>query len=851
MAKKKIEEPVALPDIMEYQELSSIVNDSYIRYAYKVIEDRAIPDARDGMKPSQRRIVYAMDQLGLSPNKKHMKCAKIAGEAMGNYHPHGDASLYGTLVGMAQPWSMRLPLIDPQGNFGSIDGDAPAAMRYTEARLSHAGYALLDDISPRVVKFKRNYDDSRDEPTVLPSKIPNLLLNGGSGIAVGYATNIPPHNLKELAAVFEAYVKNPNLTVRDIIKIMPGPDFPTGGKLLGQDGVVEYYETGRGSIKIEGVYTIEEDGKANDKIVITQFPEGGSPERFRSELKDLIEKGKIGGIVDIPNYSSNKIGTKVVVEVGRNGNAKVILNQILSHTCLRVSYSVNATVLIDGKLFDKTPIIRLIKAFIDHRQEVTNNKFNAELSDTLDRIEILEGLISVASKIDEAIKIIRSSENPEAASKILIEKKIITTEKQAKAVLAITLAKLTKLEQNALIDEKNKKDERVIWLRDTLADQNKILDIVVKEQKELAEKLGDARRTKIEAAVGNITNADLIDEEDVVVCITTDDCIKRVPLTEYKKQNKGGVGVVSGNTGEELFMQSMFSASTHDDLLCFTDTGRAFAIKVFELPEATRTAKGRPIVNFINLKDKEKVCAYLPIKELGKQHLFLNFVSKNGLIKRTALKEYSKINQGGLIATKVKDNDRIVSVFLTKGIDDVLLVTHLGNSIRFSELNIRISGRSSQGVVGMKISKDDYVIGAIPVSMKYDSTDGLTETIDKDHSMMTITNKGYGKRTLVDEYLVAPVDGGKLRQQSRGGKGRVDIKQDSKNGKSIGVISVMKGSDLVVITKQGQMIRLATDTVRCMSRATSGTRLLKLADGDEVVAASCVAQQIEDVEEVE
>ncbi len=849
MAKKKEQVEIDIPDQVIPQEFSVVMNDSYVRYAYKVIEDRAIPDARDGLKPSQRRILYAMDQLGLAPNKKHMKCAKIVGETMGNYHPHGDVSLYGTLVGMAQPWSMRTPLVDPQGNFGSIDGDSAAAQRYTEAKLSLAGMSLLEDLSPRVVKFKRNYDDSRDEPVVLPAKLPNLLLNGGTGIAVAYASNIPPHNHFELAAVFEAYIRNPNISVREIIKLMPGPDFPTGGRLMGQSGVLEYYETGRGSMKLEGVYSIETDPKGNEKIVITQFPEGGSPETFREELKSLIEKGKIGGISDIANYSSNKIGTKVVVDIGRNGNVNIILNHILSHTCLRVSYSVNSTVLIDGKLYDKAPIIKLIKSFIDHRQEVLNKKFAAELSDTLERIEILEGLISVASRIDEAIKIIRASENPDAASKILIEKKIVSTERQSKAVLAITLAKLTKLEQNSLLEEKAKKDERVTWLKNILANQSDILELIIKEQKELAEKLGTPRRTKIDSPVDDISHADLIDVQDVVVCITTDDCIKRVPLSDYKKQARGGVGVVSGNTSEELFIHSMFSASTHDDLLCFTDTGRAFSIKVFDLPEASRTARGRPIINFVKLKDGEKVCAYLPVKGLGKQQMFLNFISQNGIVKRAALKEYASINKGGIIAVKVKDGDKIISVVTSKGIDDILLVTHLGNAIRFSELDIRICGRNSQGVAGIKLQAKDYVVGGIVVPMKFDA-DGDTITSDTELTMMTLTDKGWGKRTNVDEYLVAPVDGSKLRQQSRGGKGRIDISLESKVGKSVGVIPLKNGKDIVIITKQGQMVRVSADTIRVLNRGTNGSRLIKLANDDEVIAASPVAQEVEELDEV-
>ena len=845
MSRKKVSNEPKAVDLVQKEEFKSVIDLAFTRYAFKVIEDRAIPDARDGMKPSQRRILYAMDQLGLSPNKKHMKCAKIVGETMGNYHPHGDVSLYGTLVGMAQPWGMRLPLVDPQGNFGSMDGDAAAAQRYTEAKLSLAGAALLEDLSPRVVKYKKNYDESREEPTVLPARLPNLLANGGSGIAVGYATNIPPHNLRELAKVFDAYIKNNDISAREILQIMPGPDFPTGGKLLGQEGVLDYYENGKGSIKLEGVYEIEQDAKGNDKIIITEFPDGGSPEKFRNELKELIEKGKIGGISDIANYSSNKIGTKVVVEVGRNGNVKVILNHILSHTCLRVSYSINNTVLIDGKLFDKAPIRVLVKSFLTHREEVLTNKYNAELVDTNERIEVLDGLISVANKIDEAIRIIRASENAEAAAKTLIEKKIVSTERQSKAVLAITLAKLTKLEQNSLAEERNKKRERVEYLRKILSDRNEILNIIVQEQKDLAEKLGNDRRTKISGAVQMINEADLITQEDVVVCITADDCIKRVALREYKKQNRGGVGVISGNTSDQLNMKEMFTASTHDDLLCFTDTGRAFSIKVYELPEASRSARGKPIVNFINLRSNETVRAYLPIKKLGKQHLFLNFISQTGYIKRTPIRYYAKIDKSGVVAVKIKEGDKIVKVLTSCGIDDILLVTRDGMSIRFSESEIKLCGRNAQGVIAMRLKQDDLIVGGIIVPVKFDQ-DGDPTTLDSKLSMLTFTNKGYGKRTQVDEYLVAPTDGGKLRTQSRGGYGRIDIRLSSKTGVSVGAIPVIDHKDIVIITKQGQMVRIPSDSVSTIGRSTSGVRLVRLNDNDEIVAASVVAESIDE-----
>jgi len=845
MAKKPKQITVIAPvDAIETIEFSQVMDESFTKYAAKVIEDRAIPDARDGLKPSQRRILFTMHELGLRPESKHIKCAKIAGTTSGDYHPHGEAVIYPTLVGMAQEWGMRTPLVDPQGCFGSVDGDPAAAMRYTEARLSLAGYSLLEDISPRVVDYKKTYDESREEPIVLPAKLPNLLLNGGAGIAVGYATKLPPHNYRELVAVFEAYIKNPNLTTKEIIKLMPGPDFPTGGRLLGQEGVYEYYETGRGSFKMEGVYEIKTAKNGSETIVITEFPEGGGPEIFKLEMEDLVNKEKIGGVVDVTNTSSNSTGTCATVYIGKNGNANVILNQILHQTCLRVSFSVNNTVLIKGKIYEKAPILKLIETFIEHRREVLSRKFNAELTDTIARIEILNGLLNVVARLDEVIKIIRNSDSPDAALATLIEKKVVSTEIQAKAVLALTLARLTKLESNNLVNEKKTKEERVAWLKKTLADNNSILEIAVQEQKDLAAILGDERRTKIDKAGGDIKIADLIEVQDVVVSISTDNYVKRVPLSEYRKQRRGGSGVTSGDLKDDQFVQSMFVASTHDDLLCFTNRGRAMVLKVFDLPEATRQARGRPIVNFVNLRDNEKICTYLPIKEIEKQTSFLSFISAQGLVKRISVRSFADMNRGGLQATKIKDDDRIVTVLVTNGIDDMMLVTHEGNAIRFSELDVRISGRQASGVIGIRLDSDDFVIGGITIPMKFDK-DGDTVTAIKDLTMMTITANGFGKRTNVDEYLVVPTDGGKLRQQNRGGKGRADINVEGKTGKSVGAITLQDSNDIVVITKQGQMVRVEAKSIRCVNRGSMGNRLIKLSDGDQVITACPVAEEVE------
>ncbi len=848
MSKKKNEETANVVDNVIPAPFNKVLDESYIKYAFKVIEDRAIPDARDGLKPSQRRILVAMDDLNLRPERKHLKCAKICGDTSGNYHPHGEAVIYPTLVNLAQTFGIRHPLIDPQGNFGSVDGDPPAAMRYTEARLSHLGQAMLEDLSKHTVDFQRNFDDRLDEPTVLPTRIPNLILNGVSGIAVGYATNIPPHNYREVANLIEAYIKNPDLSTSEILHIMPGPDFPTGGRILGQSGIIEYYETGKGSVKLEGVYNIESTKSGRETIVITEFPEGGAPEIFRREVQELVNKEKISGITDCPNYSSRKNGIRVVVEIGKNSNANIVLNQLLAHTCLRKSFSVNSTVLIDGKLYDKAPIKTLLKAFIDHRVDVLTRKFKAELADNLQKIEILEGLINVTKNIDQTIKIIKDSDSPEDASKNLINKNIVKTEIQAKAVLAITLAKLTKLEQNQLFEDKKKREERVVWLNNILSNNSEILSFIVAEQKNLAEKLGNERRTKIESSATEIGLSDLIPVEEVVVSISTDNYIKRVPLNQYRQQGRGGAGVKASDLKEEVFMQSMFVASTHDDLLCFADSGRVFKLKVYELPEASRSARGRPVVNFVNLKENENVCNYLPIKESIIKNKILVFISAEGLVKRIPLKEFEKINKGGLIATKLKDGDKLVKVLLTNGVDDVLIVSHEGQALRFSEMDIRIISRNAAGVSGMNVQKSK-VVGAISIPMRFDS-DGYTTSVDKDLTMVTITSKGYGKRTLVDEYLV-DAGNGKLRQKNRGGKGVIDINLNSKIGNSISSIALKGNNDVVVVTKQGQVVRIPAEEIRTTSKGTMGTRLIKLSSEDEVITACPVAEEVQENSEVE
>lgn len=843
MKNTKNKPTLAVKENIIQQTFQSVMDESYTHYAYMVLEDRALPDGRDGLKPSQRRILVAMNDLHLSPTKKHLKSAKICGDTSGNYHPHGDAVIYPTMVNMAQPFGMRYPLIDPQGNFGSVDGDPPAAHRYTEARLSKYGQALVEELSEHTVEFQKNFDERLDEPTILPAKIPNLLLNGCSGIAVGYATNMPPHNYRELAKVFQLYAKNPNVTVAEMLAVMPGPDFPTGGRLMGQDGVAEYYETGKGSVRLEGVYDIVSNPNGRENIVVTEFPEGGSPEGFRKEIKDLVEQEKISGITDCLNYSSNKEGIKVVVEIGKNSNAKLVLNQLLAHTCLRKSYSINNTLLVNGKLHDKAPLQTLVKAFIDHRCDVTFKKFTAELVANRAKIHVLDGLISVTKNIDKVVSIVKGSQDPDAAAKSLIASGIISTMDQAKAVLAITLSRLTKLEQTNLTDEKTKRETQVRWLENVTGDKAKILAHVVEEQTTLADDIGDDRRTKIEGASQNLNVADLIAVEDVVVSISTDDCIKRVPTSEYRQQARGGAGKKAADLKDEEYIQSMFVASTHDDLMCFTDSGRVFKLKVFDLPSASRLARGRPIINFIGLKNNEKICAYLPIKSNAKEQI-LCFVSSTGMIKRVSSKQFENITKGGIIATKLRGEDKIVNVLTSDGDDDIIVVSKQGKALRFCENRVRESvGRSGIGVRGMKLESGDVVVSASIIPMKDEKTE------NPEMSLLTVTNHGYGKKTQIDEYLVHSTDG-TLNHQNRGGKGKIDIGLNAKIGTSVAAFVLKPKDGVILITKNGKMIRMSSDDMVGVGRGAMGCRLVKIEPGDFVIGA-CKVENANKIVELE
>ncbi len=833
---KKTPNP-AVTETIEVKNLADIVNDCYLEYAYKVIEDRAIPDARDGLKPSQRRVLYAMSRLGLSSTGKLIKSAKICGTTSGDYHPHGEAVIYPTMVNMATDWTYRFPLIEGQGNYGSLDGDPPAAMRYTEARLSKFGDLLLEDLSKSTVKFQSTYNDSDEEPTVLAGPVPNLLLNGSSGIAVGYATNMPSHNWGELAKVIESYIKNPNLSETDIQAIMPGPDFPSGGKIIGISGILEYYKTGKGSLIIEGKYEIDTDPKTGkEQIVITQFPEGGSPEKFRIQLASLYEKNKVVGMSDCKNYSSSKVGIRVVVELEKRANAKVILNQLLEYTCLRTSYSVNNTVLIDGRLYEKAPILVLIKTFVEHRLDVLKKKYQNEKSIIDSRLEILAGLLNVVKNLDSTISIIRKSSNPQEASDNLILSKIVSNDVQAKAVLAVTLAKLTKLEQTSLLEEKQEKEDRKKWIQNILSDDSNILKLISKEQLDLSGKYVSERKTQIKKTeLATVTSKSLVTKEKTVVSVSPDDFIKRISLSDFGQISRGSKG---SNLSDS---KKIFATSTHDTLFCFSETGKVFGVEVYELPAGTKITRGKPITNFGGIKTTDTICSYLCLSDsqLSKSDSYLCFISKNGLSKLTELSQLKDTRSGGVVATKLKPGDSLLDVLHCQTKDDIIFSTKKGKSIRCKASDISVCGRVACGSRAIKLGIGDSVVGAVVVPK-----DSSGKTKNPALSIMTITSNGYGKKTLVDEYLVKHADGS-IEAQASGGIGKINIVLNEKVGDVVSTMVLSENQDFLVLTKNGKSLRVSSDDFRNLGRASSGSRVVKL-EPEDLVLSCCPIDTGED-----
>ncbi|MDD5436195.1 MAG: DNA gyrase subunit A [Candidatus Omnitrophica bacterium] len=793
------------------------MKDSYINYAMSVIVGRALPDVRDGLKPAHRRILYAMKELSLEHNKPYKKCARITGEVLGKFHPHGDAAVYDTLVRMAQDFSLRYPLIDGQGNFGSIDGDSPAAMRYTEARLEHITDWMLLDIDKNTVDFMPNFDGSLKEPTVLPACLPNLLVNGSSGIAVGMATNIPPHNLKEITDAVMYVIDNPDCEPKDLLKKVKGPDFPTGGIIRGYEGIKSAYTTGRGRLKIQAKAFIEEQKNGKEAILIKEIPYMVNKANLIESIANLVQEKKLEGISDLRD-ESDKDGMRIVIELKRGINAHVILNQLYKHTQMQETFGVIMLALVEGRP-KVLNLKEMLDEFIKHRKVVVVRRTRFDLEKAQDRAHILEGLKIALKNLDRIIKVIKESKDPQAAKAELM-RKFELSEKQATAILEMQLQRLTGLERDKIEKEYLELIKKIEFLKSILASERKVLEIIKDEMKELAEKFGDERRTEVAPEAEELDIEDLIAEEDVVITISHTGYIKRLPVSSYRKQRRGGKGVAGAEMKEEDFVEHLFIASTHDHILFFTDKGTLHWLKVHEIPEAGRLSKGKAIINLLSLGTGEKISAFVPVREF-KEGDFLIMATKNGLIKKTALTAYSNPRKGGIIGIGLEKDDALISVKKTAGDDEILLATKEGKAIRFKEVQVRDMGRAAKGVRGINLGKKDECIAM--------------DVVRPDQTVLTVTGQGFGKRTSFKEY----------RLQSRGGKGIINIKVTGKNGEAVGLKTVSDKDEVMLMTEKGMVVRCPIKDIRSTGRSTQGVRLMRLDSGDKLSSVAKIVPEDE------
>ena len=791
-------------------------------YAMSVIISRALPDVRDGLKPVHRRVLYAMYDMGNTWDKPYKKSARLVGDIMGKYHPHGDTAIYDTIVRMAQDFNMRYPSIDGQGNFGSIDGDSPAAMRYTEIRMARLAEEILADIEKETVDFIPNYDDTLKEPAVLPSRIPNLLVNGAAGIAVGMATNIPPHNLGEVIDGLIAIVQNPDITIKQLMKHIPGPDFPTGGFIHGKEPIVQAYSEGKGIIQMRGkafTETIKRTGK--EQIVISEIPFMVNKKRLIEQIAELVNEKKIEGIGDIRDESDRE-GMRIVIELKRDSVPDIILNQIYKHTALQDSFGVNMLAIVEGK----PKLLNLkeaLKAFLDHRREVVTRRTAYDLRKAEERLHILEGYRIALDNLDAVIKLIRNSADPKVAKEGLMSN-FGLSDIQAQAILDLRLQRLTGLERDKIMEEHRETGELIGKLGAILADEKEIYKIIVEELNKIKEQYGDERRTQIVARSEDISIEDLMVDEDMAVTISHEGYIKRNPVTLYRAQRRGGKGKIGTTTKEEDFVEDLFIASMHSYILFFTTIGKVYWIKVHELPQASRAAKGKPIVNLLNLEPGERVSAFLSVREFVDGR-YVIFATKKGLIKKTDLMSYSNPRSSGIRTIGLEDGDELIGVKLTDGQQEIILSTLDGQSIRFKEEQVRPTGRGTYGVVAMRLDEGDAV-----VSM---------EMLSHGANLLTVSENGYGKRTEMDEY----------RLQSRGGKGIITMKATDKTGRVVGGQQVTEDDQLMLVTNKGKIIRLRIKDIRVIGRNTQGVRLIDLEEGERVVSLARLAEKEEDDEE--
>jgi len=792
---------------------------SYMDYAMSVIIGRALPDARDGLKPVHRRILYAMFDEGLLHNRRYSKCAGVVGEVLKRYHPHGDSAVYDALVRLAQEWNVRYPLIDGQGNFGSIDGDSPAAYRYTECKLTELAEELLADIDKETVDFTPNFDDSTNEPSVLPTRVPNLLVNGAAGIAVGMATNIPPHNLGEICDALIALVENPDLTVDDLMTFVPGPDFPTGGFICGSEPIRAAYREGRGIVTMRAKVQIEDDEKSGrSAIIVTEIPFQVNKARMIERIAELVNDRKLDGIADIRDESDRE-GMRVVIDLKRDAVADVLLNQLYKHTPLQESFGINMLAIVDGR----PQVLSLkdaLQVFLKHRREVVVRRTTYELRKAEERLHILEGLKIAVENLDLAISIIRGSADPATARAALMDR-LGLSQIQAQAVLDMRLQRLTGLERDKIIEEHAETLKVIERLRQILSDDREVSKIISEELKSVREKYADARRTQIVGAVGALSVEDLIVEEDMVVTVSHEGYVKRNPVGIYRAQRRGGRGKIGARTRDDDFLEYLFVASTHAYLLFFTNAGKVYWLKVHEIPQAGRAARGRSIANLLRLKPDEKISAVLPIREFLEGR-FVIFATREGMIKKTDLAQYSSPRPSGIIAIAIQEGDEVVSVRLTDGSQEVILSTADGQAIRFEESEVRPMGRDTRGVRGMRLDERDSVVAMDLVE------DGAT--------LLAVAENGYGKRTAMDEY----------RRTHRGGKGIITMRTTEKTGAVVGVRMVTDDDEIMLVTSGGKVIRTTVAEIRVIGRNTQGVRLMGLEEGERVAAVARLVERDED-----
>jgi DNA gyrase subunit A len=789
---------------------------SYMDYAMSVIVGRALPDVRDGLKPVHRRILHAMNELNNDWDKPYKKSARVVGDVIGKYHPHGDMAVYDAIVRMAQDFSLRYPLVDGQGNFGSIDGDPPAAMRYTEIRMAKLAGELLADIDKETVDFLPNYDESLQEPSVLPSKFPNLIVNGSSGIAVGMATNIPPHNMKETITALVALIDNPDISIDELMTILPGPDFPTAGFIFGREGIRQAYETGKGVIQLRARAIIERDRKGErENIIVTELPYQTNKAKLIERIAELVQEKTIEGISNIRDESDRE-GMRVVIELKRNEVAEVILNQLYKHTQMQTSFGIILLAIHQNqpKLFN---LKEILSCFLRHRQEVVTRRTLFDLKKAEARAHILEGLKKALDEIDAVIATIRSSKTPKEAKERLVER-FALSEEQAQAILDMRLQRLTNLEQRKIIEEYEETIKLINRLRELLASEKLILNVIKEELFALREAYGDERRTEIAEATPELKVEDLIAEEDMVVTITHTGYIKRNAISLYRSQQRGGKGKVGIQVKEEDFVEDLFIASTHDYILFFTDAGKIHWMKVHELPQAGRLTRGKAIVNLLNLSPQEKVTSILSLKEFSKGK-FITFATKQGIIKKTVLEAYSNPRTGGIIAITLDEGDELISTKLADGKQHLFIGTKMGKAIQFPESQARELGRTARGIIGIRFSKDDEVVGM--------------EVVFPHTQILTVTENGYGKRSQASEYRI----------QNRGGSGIFTVKRTPKTGNVVAIKTVTDEDELMLISSKGKIIRLKVGSIPIQGRSTQGVRLITMEEGEKVVAVAKLAEK--------